>query len=141
MSITVRKIIEANEIYYLAEVQYERQLFDIKVIGNYDYVQDNLDVPIQVEFDYEEVLSFSIDTHFEDSASYIRNGNGNDEYFVSARISNIISSEKDTIIDLYMMNSAEFISILGSELIGYKPCLNDSLNLNIKGLTMYPVSY
>lgn len=138
MAILIKEIIsEIAENKFLVKARHENEELEVYVVDRYDFILANFNKEIHFEIDYDEIIDWKIINVFNEEVSGLFSMKGN--IIVRGEIHNYIEMDNDVIIDIYIRNGPEFISILSSEINGFTPKGQEGIELEIKGLCIYPV--
>lgn len=138
MEILIKEIIsEIAENKFLVKARHENEELEVYVVDRYDFILANFNKEIHFEIDYDEIIDWKIINVFNEEVSGLFSMKGN--IIVRGEIHNYIEMDNDVIIDIYIRNGPEFISILSSEINGFTPKGQEGIELEIKGLCIYPV--
>ena len=140
MAIVIKKIIsEIDDKKFWVKAKHNGKTLQVYVIDQRNCINTYLDKEITFEMEYESILNWKIIDKFnqEDSGLFC---NG-DNTIVRGMIHNFIETDNDIIIDIYIMNGADFLAILSSEIEHYIPKGKEGIELVVKNLCIYPVHY
>jgi hypothetical protein len=140
MAIVIKKIIsEIEEKKFLIEAKHRDETIQVYMPEHRSHIETYLDKEINFEMSYDEIVYWRvIDTFNEEDSGLFKKG---ENTIARGKIHNFIEINDDIVIDIYIMNGAEFISILSSEIKNYIPKGEEGIELDIKGLCIYHVHY
>jgi len=140
MSIIVKRIINRiDENKLLVEAQHDKELIKVFLSGTKSFAEAILNTEITFEMDYDEIVNWSIIGSYNEAESGLFEKNGN--ILIRGLIHNTEKTDSDIIIDIYVANSAEFICILSSEINNFIPKGKEGIELEMRGLCIYPNQY
>ena len=139
MSIVVKKVIERlDSKKVFVEAEHNDNLLHAFLVDDTD-VETYLNTEVSFEMDYKGIIDWLMIEDFDEWESGLFERNGN--IVVKGKAHNLLDVERDTIIDIYIMNGPEFISILSSEINSIIPKIDQGIEVEINGLCIYPVHY
>ena len=139
MSIVVKKVIERlDNKKVFVEAEHNDNILHAFLVDDTD-VETYLNTEVFFEMDYKGIINWLMIEDFDDCESGLFERDGS--IVVKGKVHNLIDVEGDTIIDIYMMNGPEFISILSSEINSIIPKIDEGIEVEINGLCIYPVNH
>lgn len=138
MIIRIEKVVNSNTL--IVQASHHGQILIVKVQHSQDKAEKIINRSVNFEMDYEEILNYTTSQDYDDFQSGLFMV-GDNSIKVLGRVHNLIESGKDTIIDIYIQQGAEFISVLSSEIGNNVPNINDGIEIVVRGLTIHPVYY
>ncbi|WP_027419008.1 hypothetical protein [Crocinitomix catalasitica] len=110
MGIRINKILEQINEYCLVDLTHGENRLEAKVHGKENDIKDLISVEdLIVELDYNKLLKTTLIQNFNDDDSLIKKIN--DHFLIKGRVINIIKTEKEFLIDIYLRTCADFILI------------------------------
>lgn len=140
MGITIQSIIEKAPDKVKAMVLHGENKIVAHVNGNVDEVRELIGSEIIVEMDYARIVSWTLIKDFDDNQSGIFDVQNNYSLStVRGRIHNSVEiAPRQAIIDLYLLNHADFLSVDSKELEDLIPEIGIGMELIVEGLCFYP---
>jgi hypothetical protein len=140
MSITILHIEVQQNDKCLARVRHEENELLVLVYGDAEFLSAKLGQELIVEMNYTRLLRWKECPEFSDEKSYIRQNHASqDAISVYGRVHNVMAvGEGEELIDLYIQNGPEFLSIAKSELGASAPAIGTGIEVTLEGLCFYP---
>ncbi len=142
MSIVIQKILEETSDGVIAIVQHNGHEFSAEINGTRESIELIIGQGVLVEMDYKAVVEWALlDKYSDEDSCIIRDNKHSDRILIKGRIHNIIQLESGGyIIDLYLKNGPEFITISSEELNSFSPAIGAALEIHVHGLKFYPTN-
>ncbi len=122
-----------------AQVRHEHHVFEALIHGKRASLAELVNVECLVEMAFNEVTAWVELEEFDDESSCIKASESKcGGITVRGRVHSAIEvSPGAQIIDLYLRNGPEFLSISSEELGGFIPSIGAALEVNVNGLRFY----
>lgn len=123
-----------------AQVRHEHHVFEALIYGKKASLAELVNVECLVEMAFDEVTGWVELEDFDDENSCIKASESKSGgVTVRGRVHSAIEVRPGIqIIDLYLRNGPEFLSISSEELGGFTPSIGAALEVNVNGLRFYP---
>jgi hypothetical protein len=130
MAFTILEVIGPEPAGLRVRARHEDSVFVALLVSDRPvHVHDEL----RCEMDYEAIASTRTLPDFADESSGIRQGEG-DTIVIRGRVHQVLAEEKDTLIDLYLMNGPEFFLFRASDAGTEVPAVGVGLEVVVHGL-------
>lgn len=142
MSVVIQRIEAQEDGKCLALVRHEENEFLSHVCGNAESLSTQLGRECIVEIGYTRVVAWKELPGFVDDQSFIRPSRAYPGAIsVKGRVHGVIAvGDGEEIIDLYVQNGPEFLSIAKSELGAAAPTIGNGMEVTLEGLCFYPTN-
>lgn len=138
------EIIEINQKFpdkINAIVNHCGHIFEANLIGNVERVIESINQKIIAEIDYESLSSWRKLDSYMDELSCISRAVDNSNIVIRGRVHNKIAlNEESFILDIYLQNGPEFVTIHSCELDSAAFEVGDGIELHITKIILYPVN-
>jgi hypothetical protein len=142
MSIVIQRLDAKHDKKMLALVRHNDQEFAAFVSGSEESLQPQIGRECIVELDFERVIEWKAILGFLDEMSGIQSCvSRSNAVKVCGRVHNVIDvGEGKSVIDIYIQNGPEFLSITSEELENQVPALGSALEITVENLCFYPTN-
>ncbi|UTW63192.1 hypothetical protein KFE98_03275 [bacterium SCSIO 12741] len=140
MGITIHKILDQKDQFAYAELTHGTERFKAHVWNEKEDLEKQIGIEnLLVELNYDRLLSLKLIEGFQDKDSYIRRID--QHYQIRGRVIQIMKTETDTLIDIYLQTGPDFISILQSQIGNLNLDKEQGVELEITELKFFPSHY
>lgn len=137
MGITIHNILKNDKEYSLVELNHSQEKLIAKVWNKDGRLKEKVGHEnLIVEINYEQLINIKILENYDDFDSKISQKETN--YLIKGRISQIIKTENDVWIDLYLQTGPEFITILKSQIGELEIQIDQGVEIEVTNLKFYP---
>lgn len=137
MGVTIHRILDKIDEYAIAELTHGSERMIAKVWAKGDALDGKVGVEnLIVEIGYDQLLNAKMIGNFNDfdsSISFQKN-----RYTVKGRVIQVIKTDEDYLIDLYLQTGPDFVSIYKSEIGDLTLTEEQGVEIEISGLRFFP---
>jgi len=136
LGIIIHSILEKFEDYAVVELTHGTEKIVAQVWGVNDTIKNKIGKELIVEMNYGQLLAIKLIKDFNDSDASI--SQKDNAYILKGRVHQIIKTEDDFLIDLYLQTGPEFLLISESIIGDLELKEGQGIELEVSDLKFFP---